>query len=225
MVQKIDNIFEHLTYTIYYANNDKSSLESLVGSPEYIDENTVIFNAHENNLGKVQKIRYNTNKDSLLLKIRNENDKKFTKTINVYDCIPWESTYEIQGYVKQWGSTVGHLKLFVPNEVFGIVSDVVSSKCDRDVFTITFEDSTEVEFEAIYDKFEESGNLIFNGDKSVLDNGHTEISSNISVYGLDYSERDWVRDVIPFSEDIQGFKIQIDDEKEFKNISDKCIES
>lgn len=224
MVQKIKNIFEHHTYTIYYANNDSSSLESMVGSPEYKNKNTVLFNSHENNLAETQKIKYNIDEESRLLKIHNKNDQTFTKSIKVYDCIPWKSTYEIQGYVYNWGSTVGTIKLFVPNGVFGIVTEVISSTCDRDVFTITFEDETEVEFTAVYDKYEDTGTILFSGYEDVLDDGYTEINNNISVSGLEYSELDWVEDAVPFSKNIQGFRIQIDNEKEFKNMTEERIE-
>lgn len=214
MVQDVESIIEGEYYTIYYATSDMSSLQTMYGIVDFKDENSVLFKSLDQSSYDLQKIRYNQyNERSKELWISSDSSR-YTKEVDVYDCIPWKSTYEIQCFAHHWNKYSGTLVLCMPGFDINPISKPVG---DDDEFELSFEDGTSINFSGEYKNSDRVGSLIFKG-KDVLENKNVKINNNIRITELCYSDKSWFTEQVPFSEDANGFRIQIDSIKNYDSI-------
>lgn len=216
MVQDMNDIVDGECYTIYYANNDASSLKTMYGIPDFRDGNSILFKSLDQSSHHIHKMRYNTSDErSKEFFVANKDGSRHTRDVDVYDCVPWKSEFDIQCFAYHWGQFSGDLKICMP----GFDANPISKQIgDKDEFVLIFEDGTSIKFSGIYKNSHKVGSLIFE-DKDVLEGHKVEINNNIWITELNCYEKPWFTEQVPFSEDVNGFRIQIDNPKRYYTIN------
>lgn len=212
MNQNIQDAGCNNIYTIYYAAGDLSSLSMMYGRIQYRDSNSVLFKSLSITPHFKKKLRYyKGEKSSKLLSMMDKSDNKYSKDIDVYDCIPWKSTYEIHGFTHHWTRS-GTLNLCIPQIAVGNIKTTISAG-ETTEYKIKF-DNTNIDFEIEYYEHWDQGLIRFNNQN--ISKNNIEINNNMYISEATFVNKDWFNNQVPYPNNSLGFRIHSDNTEEFK---------
>lgn len=198
-------------YTIYY-NDNGDLFNFMCGKVVKKDENSVLISSIYSPY-KNYKLRYKLNDKSSKIVIQSKNKQQMILDVQIYDFIPWNSPYEIQGVIYKWDNHKGGIKLFVPDkgrqEVY---SEMIID--EDNTYHMHFDDNTVIKFEGGYNK---NGIYLSVNNKNILEYGYEDIYTNISVRDLNYSNKEWFSKLNRW-EYYGGFRFETKDIKEFNKL-------